>query len=42
LTGEAILDKLLALNFERAAEEAKASKAAKRKAQRDKQADELV
>ena len=42
LSDEAILEKLLALNLERAAEEVKASKTIKRKTQREKQADELV
>ena len=42
LTDEQILEKLLALNLERAAEEAKAAKVPKPKAQRTKQADELV
>jgi hypothetical protein len=42
LTDEQILEKLLALNLERAAEEAKAAKMPKPKAQRTKQADELV
>lgn len=42
LSDEAILEKLLALNLERAAEEAKAAKGKKPKAQREKQADEMV
>jgi type II restriction/modification system DNA methylase subunit YeeA len=42
LTDEAILEKLLALNLARAAEEAKAAKQKKPKTQREKQADELV
>jgi hypothetical protein len=42
LTDEQILEKLLALNLERAAEEAKAAKVKKPKAQRAKLADELV
>jgi hypothetical protein len=42
LTDEQILEKLLALNLERAAEEAKAAKVKQPKAQRTKQADELV
>ena len=42
LSDEQILEKLLALNLERAAEEAKAAKLKKPKAQRAKQADELV
>jgi hypothetical protein len=42
LTDEQILEKLLALNLERAAEEAKAAKVNKTKAQRTKAADELV
>jgi hypothetical protein len=42
LTDEAILEKLLALNLERAAEEAKAAKIQKPKTTRAKQADELV
>jgi type II restriction/modification system DNA methylase subunit YeeA len=42
LTDEAILEKLLALNLERAAEEAKAAKVKRQKAQRGKEADELV
>ncbi len=42
LSDEQILEKLLALNLERAAEEAKAAKAKKPKAQRAKIADELV
>ena len=42
LTDEAILEKLLALNLARAAEEAKAAKVKKTKAQRAKAADELV
>ena len=39
---EQILEKLLALNLARAAEEAKAAKQKKPKTQREKQADELV
>ncbi len=42
LTNEQILERLLALNLERAAEEAKAAHVTKPKAQRTKQADELV
>ena len=42
LTDEQILEKLLALNLERAAEEAKAAKVKKPKVQRAKEADELV
>ena len=42
LSDEAILEQLLALNLERAAEEAKAAKGKKPKAQREKQADEMV
>jgi hypothetical protein len=42
LTDEAILEKLLALNLARAAEEAKSAKVKQPKAQRTKQADELV
>ncbi len=42
LTDEQILEKLLALNLERAAEEAKAAKVKKPKAQRAKEVDELV
>ena len=42
LTDEQILEKLLALNLERAAEEAKAAKVKKPKAQRAKQTDEMV
>ena len=42
LTDEAILEKLLTLNLERAAEEAKAAKVKKNKAQRTKEADELL
>jgi type II restriction/modification system DNA methylase subunit YeeA len=42
LSVEQILEKLLALNLERAAEEAKAAKTKKSKTQREKQADELV
>ena len=41
-TDEQIFEKLLALNFERAGEEAKAAKVKRKKAQREKQADELV
>jgi len=42
LTDEQILEKLLALNLERAAGEAKAAKVKQPKAQRSRQADELV
>jgi len=42
LTDEAMLEKLLALNLERAAEEAKGAKAKAPKLQRAKHADELV
>lgn len=42
LSDEAILEKLLALNLERAAEEAKAAKVKKPKVQRAKTADEMV
>ena len=42
LRDKQILEKLLAFNWERAAEEAKAAKMKKSKAQRTKQADELV
>ena len=42
LRDKQIFEKLLALNWERAAEEAKAAKVKKSKAQRTKQADELV
>jgi alanyl-tRNA synthetase len=42
LTDEQILEKLLALNLERAAEETKAASVKKSKAQRTKRADELV
>ena len=42
LTDEQILEKLLALNLERAAEQAKAAKVKKTKARRAKQEDELV
>ena len=42
LTDEQILEKLLALNLERAADEAKATKVKKLKAQRTKAADEMV
>ena len=42
LTDEQILEKLLALNLARAAEEAKAAKVKKNKAQRTKEADELL
>ncbi len=42
LTDEQILERLLALNLERAAEEAKAAKQKKPKAQRAKSADEMV
>jgi type II restriction/modification system DNA methylase subunit YeeA len=42
LTDEQILEKLLALNLERAAEEAKAAKVKKPKTQREKKVDEMV
>jgi hypothetical protein len=42
LSDEQILERLLALNLERAAEEAKAAKSKKPKAQRQKEEDELV
>jgi hypothetical protein len=42
LTDEQILEKLLALNLERAAEEAKAAKAKKPRTSRLKHADELI
>ena len=42
LSDEQILEKLLALNLERATEEAKAAKTKKPKTQREKQEDELV
>jgi len=42
LTDEAILEKLLALNLARAAEEAKAAKQKKPKTQREKQAEEMI
>jgi hypothetical protein len=42
LTDEQILEKLLALNLERAAEEAKSAKVKMPKAQRAKQADEII
>ena len=42
LSDEAILEKLLALNLERATEEAKAAKVKTPKVQREKKADELV
>jgi len=42
LTDEQILERLLALNLERASEEAKAAKAKKTKTQRAKHADEIV
>ena len=42
LTDEQILEELLSLNLERAAEEAKAEQAKKPKAQRRKQDDELL
>jgi hypothetical protein len=42
LTDEQILEKLLGLNLERAAEEIKAAKVKKPKAQRTKEVDELV
>ena len=42
LSDEQILERLLALNLERAAEEAKAAKLKKSRAQRDKHEDELV
>ena len=42
LTDEQILEKLLALNLERAAEEAKAAKVKKPKAQRARHAEEMI
>jgi type II restriction/modification system DNA methylase subunit YeeA len=42
LTDEQILEKLLALNLERAAEEAKAAKEKKLRASREKQGDEMI
>jgi hypothetical protein len=42
LTDEQILERLLALNLERAAEEAKAAKVKKPKATREKHADEML
>jgi hypothetical protein len=42
LSDEQVLEKLLALNLERAGEEAKAASKSKRKAQREKQAGEMV
>jgi len=42
LTDEQILEKLLALNLERAAEEAKAAKVKKPKTSRDKRTDEML
>jgi hypothetical protein len=42
LTDEQILEKLLALNLERAAEETKAAKVKKPKAQRAKEAEEMI
>ncbi|MGA2554663.1 MAG: DNA methyltransferase [Verrucomicrobiota bacterium] len=42
LSDEQILERLLALNLERAAEEAKATSQARRKSQREKQAGEMV
>ena len=42
LTDEQILEKLLALNLERAAEEAKAAKAKKPRTSREKQSDEML
>jgi hypothetical protein len=42
LSDEQILERLLALNLERAAEEAKAAKVKRPKAQRGKQAEELI
>jgi alanyl-tRNA synthetase len=42
LTDEQILERLLALNLERADEEEKAARQVKRKASREKRADELL
>jgi hypothetical protein len=42
LTDEQILEKLLALNLERAAEEAKAAKVKKPKTTREKNTDEMI
>jgi hypothetical protein len=42
LSDEQILERLLALNLQRAAEEAKATKVKKPKTSREKHADELV
>ena len=42
LTDQQILEKLLALNLERAAEEAKAAKVKKPRASREKQHDEMI
>jgi Sec-independent protein translocase protein TatA len=42
LTDEQILERLLALNLERAAEEAQAAQAKKPKAQREKHAEEML
>jgi hypothetical protein len=42
LTDEAILEKLLALNLERAAEEAKTATVKRPKTSRDKKADEMI
>jgi len=42
LTDEQILEKLLALNLERAAEEAKAAQVKKPKTSREKKADEMI
>ena len=42
LTDEQILERLLALNLERAAEEAKAAKLKKPKGSREKQSDEMI
>ena len=42
LTDEQILEKLLALNLERAAEEAKAAKVKQPKVSREKQSDEML
>ena len=42
LTDEQILEKLLALNLERAAEEAKAARGKRPRASREKQTDEMI
>jgi hypothetical protein len=42
LTDDQILERLLALNLERTAEEAKAAKASKPKASREKAEDEMI